>query len=182
MDYTALSKVVSQALRHEPGAYGLQLDPEGWVEVNALLQALKQRSSKWADLTELDLRAMIQRSAKRRHEITAGRIRAFYGHSTSEPLLKEVRKPPELLYHGTDPEAAESILSDGLKSMGRQYAHLSTDTETALQVGKRKTARPVILVVHAGEAFESGTAFYVGNDSVWLADYVPPAYISMVSG
>jgi putative RNA 2'-phosphotransferase len=114
MDYIALSKVVSQALRHEPDAYGLQLDPEGWVEVNALLQALKRQSSRWADLSELDLQTMIRRSAKRRHEITAGRIRALYGHSTPERLLKEVRKPPELLYHGTDPPSEHLAQQQGL--------------------------------------------------------------------
>lgn len=180
MDYTALSKLISQALRHEPYAYGLQLDPEGWVEVDALLHALRRQSSEWVDLTELDLRTMIQRSPKQRHEIVGGRIRALYGHSTPERLAKQARRPPELLYHGTDSKAAESILAEGLKSMGRQYAHLSADTQTAYLVGKRKAARPVILVICAGDAFESGTTFYVGNDSVWLADYVPPAFISVV--
>jgi len=61
--------------------------------------------------------------------------------------------------------------------MGRQYAHLSADTQTAHEVGKRKGARPVILAIRAADAFESGAAFYEGNDSVWLADYVPSAYI-----
>ena len=94
--------------------------------------------------------------------------------------MKEIRRPPALLYHGTDSEAADSILTDGLKSMGRQYAHLSADAETAVQVGKRKAAQPVILAIRAADAFASGAAFYVGNDSVWLADFVPPAYISVV--
>ena len=28
---TELSRVLSHALRHDPGRYGLELDPEGWV-------------------------------------------------------------------------------------------------------------------------------------------------------
>ena len=28
---TELSRVLSHALRHDPGCYGLELDPEGWV-------------------------------------------------------------------------------------------------------------------------------------------------------
>jgi len=111
MDYTVLSELVSHALRHEPDEYLLQLDSEGWVEVNALLQAIKRRSSDWADLTEAHLRMMIQHFAKQRHEIRAGRIRALYGHSTRQRLLKDVRKPPEVLYHGTGPTAAQLILA-----------------------------------------------------------------------
>src|SRR4051812_37614997 len=101
MDYTALSKAISHALRHEPDTYGLELDPDGWVEVNTLLHALKQASSQWGNLTESDLQTMIQRSAKQRHEIAEHRIRALYGHSTPVRIAKEAKTPPELLYHGT---------------------------------------------------------------------------------
>src|SRR2546421_515335 len=117
MDYPALSRSVSDALRHKADAYGLQLDPEGWVEVNALLAALKSRSPEWAKLKEADLRRMIQRSAKQRHEFSCGRIRALYGHSIPARITKEVVKPPKILYHGTHPAAVHAILSDGLKPM-----------------------------------------------------------------
>jgi putative RNA 2'-phosphotransferase len=180
IDTVELSKVVSQALRHAPEAYGLTLDPEGWANVQDLISALSRTHPELGALAESHLSEMIARSRKQRHEIAGGRIRALYGHSTPERLAKQPRKPPELLYHGTDPKAADSILTEGLKSMGRQYAHLSADAQTAYEVGKRKAARPVVLIIRAADAFESGAAFYEGNDSVWLADYVPPAYISVV--
>jgi len=180
IDTVELSKAVSHALRHAPEEYGLTLDPEGWVSVRDLISALVRAQPQWGDLREGHLSEMIARSRKRRHEIAGGRIRALYGHSTPKRLWKQPRKPPELLYHGTDPKAAGSILTDGLKSMGRQYAHLSADTQTAYEVGRRKAARPVVLAIRAEAAFESGAAFYEGNDLVWLADYVPPAYISVV--
>src|SRR5579883_1696013 len=41
IDDKELSKTISYALRHDPGAYGLQLDQEGWVRVADLLQALR---------------------------------------------------------------------------------------------------------------------------------------------
>lgn len=181
MDYAALSRAVSHALRHEPDAYGLELDPEGWAGVNALLRALKQRSSEWTNVTEIDLRTMIQRSAKQRHELRGPAIRAIYGHSTSARITKEAKEPPRLLYHGTDARAADAILSDGLKPMARQYVHLSTDPRTASEVGSRKDRHPVTLLVHASQAHQSGVAFYEGNDSVWLADYIPAVFISKIS-
>jgi putative RNA 2'-phosphotransferase len=178
MDYASLSKVISHALRHEPEAYGLTPDSEGWVSVGALIGALARQSPSWAALSESDLHNTIRLSAKRRHELKDGRIRALYGHSTSGRIEKQVKQPPEMLYHGTDSLAASLILVEGLKPMARQYAHLSADPATAQTVGMRKSRHPTILVVRAGEAWRSGVAFYVGNESVWLADHVPPAFIS----
>jgi len=129
-----LSKTVSHALRHAPSAYGLVLDAEGWVSVQKLIAALKQKHPRWIDLDERTLQQMVERSQKRRHEIVDGRIRALYGHSTAERLAKQVAAPPELLYHGTDASAANKILSEGLKPMARQYVHLSVDPHTAQEV------------------------------------------------
>jgi putative RNA 2'-phosphotransferase len=112
MDYATLSRLVSHALRHEPDVYDLELDPEGWAEVNALLKALKRQYSELANLTEVDLRTMIQRSAKQRHEIVGARIRALYGHSIPSVITKEAKKPPKFLYHGTDTRTADKILSE----------------------------------------------------------------------
>lgn len=175
--YVRLSKRVAHALRHAPWVYELELDEEGWAPVAQLLSALRQARREWRDLTEEDLEAMIAHSAKRRYEMRDGRIRALYGHSLPGKLKKERAQPPEVLYHGTSPEAAARIRVEGLKPMGRQYVHLSTDPETAMQVGKRKSRRPVVLRVRAGEAHRAGIPFYRGNEHVWLADHVPPEYI-----
>jgi len=119
-------------------------------------------------------------SAKQRHELRGGRIRAIYGHSTNGRIEKPAKQPPEMLYHGTDTLAACQILMEGLKPMARQYVHLSADEETARAVGMRKDPHPSILVIRAGEAWRSGVAFYEGNESTWLADHIPPAFISAV--
>jgi len=63
--------------------------------------------------------------------------------------------------------------------MGRQYVHLSLDTETALAVGRRKAAAPVLLHVDAARAASGGIRFYLGNEKVWLADAVPARYLSL---
>ena len=64
--------------------------------------------------------------------------------------------------------------------MGRQVVHLSTDRETAMSVGHRKARAPVLLRVMAAEAHRQGTAFYHGNDRVWLADEIPARFIERV--
>lgn len=180
IDHANLSRTVSHALRHEPGAYGLTLDAQGWVGIADLLRALRERDAQWATLSEADLREMVSNSVKVRHEIEGDRIRALYGHSTPKPLAREPNHPPSFLFHGTSPVAAEEIRAQGLKPMSRQNVHLSVDAETALQVGRRKSPSPVILRIAAEQASQNGVQFYQGNDSVWLADHVPAEFISLV--
>jgi len=177
IDLTALSRAVSHALRHEPWLYELELDDGGWVPVGELLVALRIEKPEWSMLSETDLAEMISRSEKKRHELHDGRIRALYGHSMPNKLLRQRADPPAFLYHGTSSEVAVLIRNDGLRPMGRQYVHLSTDRAMAQQVGGRKSQTPTILVVNAAMAHAGGVAFYRGNDLVWLADFVPSMFI-----
>lgn len=87
MDFSKLSKEVSYALRHAPWEYELELDNEGWVSVEQLLQALRL-DKQWEFVSEYDLRTMIEMSDKKRHEMLKGMIRALYGHSVPQKMLK----------------------------------------------------------------------------------------------
>lgn len=175
----SLSKEISYALRHAPWEYELELDDDGWVDVNQLLLALKL-NPKWSNIGTTDLELMISKSEKKRHEIVDGRIRAFYGHSIPNKILKSEATPPAILYHGTTREVLNSILQEGLKPNQRQYVHLSQDIETALQVGKRRDSEPIIFEIDAELAFANGVKFYLGNEKVWLADAIPPEYLNVV--
>lgn len=88
--------------------------------------------------------------------------------------------PPEWLFHGTTPQAASRIHTEGLKTMRRQHVHLSEDIDTARQVALRRTQQPVILRVRARQAYEGGIQFYSGNDKVWLAEPVPADFIEQI--
>lgn len=121
---------------------------------------------------------MIARSEKRRYEMRDGRIRALYGHSLAGKLARTPAEPPAILYHGTSARTVPAILAQGLMSMARQYVHLSVDVAAARQVGARKEGQTVVLEIRAGEAYQSGVAFYRGNEMVWLADFIPPRFIA----
>ena len=177
MNYIALSREISYALRHAPQKYGLIFDDLGWVAVEELITALNKQEE-YRSLTIQDIADMIQSSEKKRHEINGNRIRALYGHSTKEKISKKPVQPPNVLYHGTTHKFLHKILKQGLISKNRQYVHLSQEQETATTVGRRRDDNPVVLSIDALAAWKDGVKFYHGNEMIWLADSIPANYIS----
>ena len=176
MDYTKLSRLMSHMLRHEPSKYSLKLDPDGWADLDDVLKAVAgQAGFEGAALADLE-RAMAA-SDKKRHEIADGRIRAVYGHSLPDKIEMTPAEPPEALYHGTARRFVDSILKTGLSPKERQYVHLALDLKTAGLVGQRRDDSPVVLTVDAGRAWRDGRRFYKVDETIWLADSVPPEYI-----
>ncbi len=175
-----LSKFLALILRHQPERFALELDDEGWASLPEVMEILRGLPNfRWA--TRADVMALVEQGAggdKRRFQVEGKRIRARYGHSIAQPIIYEPCTPPPVLYHGTSPDALEAIRRDGLKPMGRQYVHLSPNTETAVRVGARHDKRPVILTVRAAEAHAAGVEFYQAGEAVYLVRYIPSEFLS----
>jgi putative RNA 2'-phosphotransferase len=172
-----ISKTLARYLRHAPEEIGLTLEPGGWVGVDALLNALKQKGK---IVSREKLEAVVSQNDKRRFsfDATRERIRANQGHSTSVDLELEPMEPPETLYHGTASANLTAILETGLVRMKRHHVHLSHDTETAHRVGSRH-GKPVVLRVRARAMRDAGFVFYRSENGVWLADSVPAEYLNL---
>ena len=138
MDYVKLSKEVSYTLRHAPWEYELELDENGFVLIEQLLNSLNSLNEYGRNVTREDLEYIIANSDKKRHEIVGDKIRALYGHSVPNKIEKIPGLPPDILYHGTAKRFVDSIMKEGLVPMKRQYVHLSVDTSIATLVGKRR--------------------------------------------
>jgi putative RNA 2'-phosphotransferase len=176
-DRAALSKTISHALRHAPQQYGLQPDPQGWVSVDDLIDALRRKRRAWSGIDTAQLVRLNDEAEKRRFDIEAGRIRARYGHSLPRMIEREAERPPRVLYHGTAEQSMVAITGQGLQPMGRQHVHLSTDVQTALQVGRRRRGPTTVLEVDAAAANEAGIRFYRGNEDTWLAGPIPARFL-----
>jgi len=173
-DLVQLSKTVSHALRHEPKEYNLNPDDEGWVELSDLVTALRHKG--WVSIEEKHILSMIDQSEKKRHQVLDGKVRALYGHSLDNRIVKQSCVPPEILYHGTNTDKLSSILSDGLRPMQRQYVHLSEEINTAKEVARRRNGDIVIIQVDAAQAHNDGKVFY-REGKIWLTDFVPSEYL-----
>jgi putative RNA 2'-phosphotransferase len=171
----SVSKFLSLVLRHDPSAIGIRLDPAGWVDVSALLEAMAKAKK---PLTMSDLIEVVETNEKKRFAFSddRSRIRASQGHSVEVELGYEPVTPPSILYHGTADRNIESIRLQGLIKMNRQHVHLSSEEETAKLVGQRY-GRSVVLIVETEKMATEGHVFFLSANGVWLTDHVPPSFL-----
>jgi len=169
------SRFLSYVLRHRPDDIGLTLDPEGWVDVEELLEACRAHGRV---ITRKHLDHVVATNNKKRFAFSenGARIRASQGHSVQVDLGYEPATPPELLYHGTVRRFLDSIRVAGLVRGSRHHVHLSADRETAETVGARR-GRAVVLTIRAGEMARREIPFYRSANGVWLTEHVPPEYV-----
>ncbi len=174
-----VGKLLAWLLRHQPEAIELRLDPAGWVAIDELLAALARHGRA---LARPELEREVASDDKHRFTISPDRlrIRAAQGHSIPIDLGLESLTPPELLFHGTPSRFVAAIRERGLNRGERHHVHLSADPATAVSVGKRR-GRPVVLEIAAGAMHAAGHRFYRSDNGVWLTDFVPSAWIGLVS-
>lgn len=172
-----VSKFLSYILRHNPQKYDLKLDDKGFTDLNKVLKVLNDRFHN-INIDRNFIENLIEESEKKRFQINNNEIRAYYGHSIDKKIkMTPTLDIPEKLYHGTTISAFQKIKSQGLKSKGRQYVHLSKDISTAKEVGKRRTPSPIILEIDAKNARNQGINFYKSGDMI-LSDFIPSEYFS----
>lgn len=173
---TQISKFLSYVLRHHPESIGIQLDRNGWVNIDTLLQqAAKHRQN----ISRKLLMEVVENNNKKRFTLSddGKQIRAAQGHSTSQVQMQLTPlEPPAVLYHGTAVQYLDSIKAQGLTPQQRHHVHLSADKQTAQKVGQRH-GKPVILSIDAQAMFAAGHAFYLSDNQVWLTDFVPTQYL-----
>lgn len=177
-DRKRLSKFLAVMLRHKPEQFGLTLDAHGFAPLEPVWQAIRDKYG--GRYTYDDLEAVVAGDAtgKKRYEIIGDRIRAMYGHSHVREIVYPPVQPPQTLFHGTNATAAAAIRQQGLMALGRQYVHLTTNRTNALNVARRRTPAPVLLVVQAQAAHAAGYVFHQPEAEHYLTRQVPPSFIT----
>ena len=171
------SKFLSLVLRHQPEIIGLQLDKEGWADMDVLISATNRNGHHF---TKELIFQIVATNDKQRFALSTDRtrIRANQGHSVKIDLGLEPQAPPDLLYHGTAAKFLPAILVQGLLPQARQHVHLSALPDTAKSVGSRH-GKPVILKIRALEMHSQGHVFYCAENGVWLTAAVHPSFFDV---
>jgi len=178
-EYVNLSKWLSLILRHKPESIGLKLEKDGWVDVLELIEKMKKHNTHNHAITFDILEYIVNNDNKMRYSFNENRskIRANQGHSTDVSVKFKKINPPKFLYHGTSIDKITSINKSGLKSMNRQYVHLSGDVKTAIKVGSRHGI-PIILVIKAQEMHNDGIDIFISENNVYLTKKVETKYLT----
>ena len=173
-DDVKLGRFLSLVLRHNPDAAGISLDEYGWADVQELLNGVR-RSGRQINMETLE--RIVRENNKQRYAFNTDhtKIRANQGHSLRVDVELTAVQPPRYLYHGTAARFLVAIQQEGIKKMSRQYVHLSSDFQTAMEVGRRH-GLPVVLTINAEAMAHDGVTFYQSENGVWLCEYVAPVY------
>mgnify|MGYP000108751932 CR=1 FL=1 len=174
---SSLSKFLSFLLRHGADEFHLSIDEEGFATVEAVWSIVRKRYGK--RFSREDFQDVIdgKSDGKKRLEVVGENIRALYGHGKVREVQYPVVEPPDILLHGTNEVALESIRKEGLASMGRQYVHLSKTAERASNVAGRRTKAPILLQIRAKAAHDDGFVFHQPDGDHFLIKHIPPEYI-----
>ncbi len=172
------SKFLSLLLRHQPETIGIELDLQGWANIDELIE----RSATKCPLNRPLIEEVVRTNDKQRFALSECKnfIRANQGHSIAVELALEPQTPPQTLFHGTATRFVESIQQQGLDKRQRQHVHLSDNRETATKVGSRH-GKPIILSVRAADMHTAGLVFYRSANGVWLTNHVPAEYIKFTA-
>ena len=172
-----ISKFLSLVLRHKPQKIGIELDENGWVDVDVLLI---QMNKKGQNIDFETLKFVVETNNKKRFAFNEDqtKIRASQGHSLKIDLGYKPQAPPEILFHGTAGRFIDSIMRTGLEKRNRHHVHLSLNKETATNVGGRH-GRVVVLEVMTRKMYDDGYDFFVSENDVWLIDNVPVKYLHL---
>lgn len=187
-DLNKASRKLVQILRHQILEYNLNIDSKGYVKLKDLLQL---REFKHINIS--DIQCIVENNQKKRFELININgeyyIRVVQGHNNivgsmiddNLALERIDSKDLKILYHGTQRTYIDSILSSGLKRMGRKHIHLVDIIDTKEQVSGFRRISDAIIVIDVQGCMENNIIFYKSKNNVVLTEgingIIPKEYI-----
>jgi putative RNA 2'-phosphotransferase len=173
-----LGRVMTGILRHFPEKYGLEIDPQGWIPLPKLVEAIGRQHRGYQHWLRIHhLVGIAESDPKGRYEVKDERVRATYAHTIAVELDLPTENIPDLLYFPVTPDEASIVLEVGLKPSDRRMVHLSRTAADARAAGMVRTPEPVLLVIDARAARGSGVVIMQAGKTVFLVDHVAPEFL-----
>jgi putative RNA 2'-phosphotransferase len=168
----SLGTWVCKLLRHEPSLIGAEIDSQGWMDIDTLLNGGGSRKPIALD----ELKELVDYDSKGRLQFCPDgkKIRCLQGHSLPHVQLdfKQV-VPKSKLYHGSSEESLLLIKRERyIKGMSRNLVHLSADIKTAISVGRRH-GKPIVYEINTEKLNKLGHQFYISENGIYLSEDIP---------
>jgi len=119
MNLKSKGKFLSLILRHKPEVINIQLDENGWANVQDIVDS--------GEFTFELIDEIVRVNNKKRYAFNKDKtkIRALQGHSVEVDLQLEEKSPHYILYHGTSRKNLQSILENQYIHLLQLYEHSS---------------------------------------------------------
>ncbi|MEW6672524.1 MAG: RNA 2'-phosphotransferase [Thermodesulfobacteriota bacterium] len=169
-DPRQLSKLLAYMLGRQPDEFGLVPDENGFVKVKELLQVITEEDG-WRYVRRQHFDEILATVPDPAIEINADLIRARNRDRLPRPV--PAQHPPKLLYTCVRQKAHPAVLEKGIFPMGRPQVVLSSSSDMAVRMGRRKDSLPVLLTVHVQKMLGLGFVFQQLGQDIYLADNVP---------
>jgi putative RNA 2'-phosphotransferase len=171
-----LAKVLTYVLCHRPDEFGLVLDPEGFVSVKQLLQALAAERG-FSHTRRHHLEQLAGLLTPPRFELAGDKIRGIAPGPAD--LRRPGEPPPALLYIAITPKAHERVFEAGLKAPPGQELLLASSKELALKLGRRRSQDPILVTVQAQAAARAGVDLVAYGEELYLARETPRQFLQL---
>ena len=172
---TQISKYLALVLRHKAVDFGLEIEPNGFINVDSILNL---QQSKKLNISLQIIKDIVSNDEKGRYELINRPpyfIRAVQGHSIKQVTNEATLTPINNIFnyptvvHGTDHQAWGFIKETGLNKMARNAIHFSIgySNESHVKSGMRKTCE-IFIEINAVYAFFNEIPFYTSLNNVVL--------------
>ena len=115
-EISGLGRLMAGVLRHFPEKFGLEMDLNGWVNLNSMTDSFKEHRRYYHWIRPWHFKAITECDNKGRFQIEGDMMRATYAHSVEIEIDHPTDDIPEALYWPCSVEDVETHLELGLKS------------------------------------------------------------------
>jgi putative RNA 2'-phosphotransferase len=171
-----LAKVLTYVLCHRPDEFGLVLDPEGFVSVKQLLQALAAEQG-FSHARRHHLEQLAGLLHPPRFELAGDKIKGLVPGPAD--LRRPSESPPTLLYIAISPKAHERVFEAGLRVPVGQELLLAKTKELAVKLGRRRSPDPILVTVQAQAAARAGVALVAYGEDLYLAQEIGRQFLQL---
>jgi putative RNA 2'-phosphotransferase len=154
--YLQLAKFLVYVLGRRPDEFALVPDAQGTVAIRDLLHVLTEEPG-WRHIRAGHLKTIPLHLSPAPVKMDAKRIWAQ--DRSHLPMIVPDPTPPKLLYTCVRRRAHVVVADRGLAPADGRHIILSAIAETALRLGRRSDANPVLITVQTAKAMAAGLVF-----------------------
>jgi putative RNA 2'-phosphotransferase len=170
-----LEKTISYILGRNPAEFGLVPDPDGFVKIKEFLKVVQEEKG-LKHIRRSSIDEILITIPNPVIEVRGNQIRSKSFQSSS--VYSQARDIPKILFTSVRRKAFAYVMEKGISPMGFSHVILSSDSDMAEKIGRRRDPEPVRLVVQTQKCLDKGIIFYSAGETLYLAESIPPGCFS----